>query len=415
VDPASIQTEVFLLPCAGSVEKEGSVVNSGRWAQWRYKAAEAPGEARSDAWILTRLVHGLKEAYKAGGTFPDPILHLTWDYGDGEEPDMHRVAKEVNGYFVKDVTIADKTYKKGQQAPMFAVLQADGSTACGSWIYAGSYTDAGNMMARRELKDSANGLGIYPTWAWCWPVNRRVLYNRASVDAQGRPWDPKRWVIRWNPALKDGQGGWEGDVPDGPWPPGDKLPFIMRPEGVGLLFAASLADGPFAEHYEPLESPVHNLLSSQGVNPAVKIWEPDKIGDPARFPIVATTYRVSEHWQAGAMTRNTPWLVELMPDVFIELSTDLARRKDVKTGDWVLIETARGSMRARALVTDRFEHFFVAGKWVDQIGIPWHWGYSGLATGDSANLLTPLVGDANTMIPEFKAFLCNIQKTEGVA
>jgi formate dehydrogenase major subunit len=262
-------------------------------------------------------------------------------------------------------------------------------------------------MARRQKSDPAKDpLGHNPNWAWCWPANRRVLYNRASVDMKGQPWDPKRVVIRWNEDAKK----WEGDVPDGPWPPGTKLPFIMRPEGVACAFAIALADGPFPEHYEPVESPVRNLISSVQYSPVCKVWEPDQIGDPQEFPIVATTYRVSEHWQAGAMSRNMPWLVELVPDMFVEISTDLARRKGIQTGDWVRVRSKRGEIRARALVTNRFEPFSIGGRRVDQIGIPWHWGYAGLATGDSANLLTAHVGDPNTMIPEFKAFLCNLEK-----
>jgi formate dehydrogenase major subunit len=414
VDPSKIGTEVFLLPAAASVEKEGSVANSGRWAQWRYKAVEPPGDARSDAWILTQLVTGLKKAYAAGGAFPPPIQHLTWDYGQEKdahgEPDIHRVAQEINGSFTQDREIDGKLFTAGTQVPGFALLQADGSTACGSWIYCGSYpgldkTD--NRLARREKSDPAKDpLGLHPSWAWCWPVNRRILYNRASVDAHGRPWDGKRAVIKWNAVAKK----WEGDVPDGAWPPGEKLPFIMRPEGVGCLFAIALADGPFPEHYEPVESPVRNLMSRVQYSPACKIWEPKSIGDAGEFPIVATTYRVSEHWQAGAMTRNMSWLVELMPDVFVELSPDLARRKGIRTGDWVQVRSKRGEMRARVLVTNRFEPMFVAGRLVDHIGIPWHWGYAGLATGDSANLLTANVGDPNTFIPEFKAFLCDVVK-----
>jgi formate dehydrogenase major subunit len=413
-DPGKINTEVFLLPAAASVEKEGSVANSGRWCQWRYKAVEPPGQAKSDAWIVTQLVMGLKKAYASGGAFPQPIQHLTWDYGQEKdphgEPDIHRVAREINGYFTQDKEIDGKIWKAGEQAPSFALLQADGSTASGCWIYCGSYpgpNKADNRLARRQKSDPAKDpLGMHPNWAWCWPVNRRILYNRASVDAQGQPWDPKRAVVRWNADAKR----WEGDVPDGGWPPADKLPFIMRPEGVGCLFAAALNDGPFPEHYEPVESPVHTLMSKVQYSPTCKIWEPKTIGDRREFPIVATTYRVSEHWQAGAMTRNMPWLVELMPDVFIELAPDLARRKGIKTGDWVRVRSKRGEMKARALVTNRFEPLFVAGQLVDQIGIPWHWGYAGLATGDSANLLTANVGDPNTFIPEFKAFLCDVVK-----
>jgi formate dehydrogenase major subunit len=441
VDPATIQTEVFLLPAVASMEKEGSVVNSGRWAQWRYKAADGPGEALSDAAIITKLVSELKALYQQGGQFPDPIVHLTWDYDADEhdEPNIQKVAAEVNGYYLSGPD-------QGKQVVSFAKLAADGSTCSGNWLYCGSYIDYENgsgkeledgkhitevrgrrtinRMAKRFAENpdevpAGRCVGLNLDWSWCWPVNRRIIYNRASVDVYGNPWAPERWVIRWNPET----GKWEGDVPDGGWPPmvnadgtpneNTKRPFIMRPEGVACLFAAALADGPFPEHYEPLESPIANPLSSRQNNPAIKVWEPDLIGSPEEFPIVATTYRVCEHWQAGAMTRNTPWLVELIPDVFVEMSPDLAREKGVQHGDWVKVSTKRGTAKARALVTNRFEPFFVGGRYVHQIGIPWHWGYSGLATGDSANMLTPHVGDANTMIPEYKAFLCQVERMNG--
>lgn len=425
VNPSNIQTEVFLLPAAASMEKEGSVVNSGRWAQWRYKAAEPPGEAISDAAIITKMVQAVKAAYEAGGQFPDPIVHLDWNYNVDEhgEPDIHMVAKEVNGQFTRDCEVKGKQFKKGDQVPSFAYLQTDGSTNSGNWLYCNAYTGPNkedNKMARRGKEDAVNQIGLYPNWSWCWPVNRRIIYNRASVDLHGKPWDSKRWVIRWNPALKDGAGGWEGDVPDGGWPPmlnpdgteneKTKRPFIMRTEGVACLFSTSLKDGPFPEHYEPLESPIRNLMSVQHNNPAIKIWEPDLIADPDEYPVVCTTYRVSEHWQAGNMTRNVPWLVELMPNVFVEMSPVLAREKGITHGDWVHVVTTRGTLEAQAIVTERFEPFVIGGKTVHQIGVPWHWGFNGLATGDSANLLTPHVGDANTMIPEFKAFLCRIEK-----
>lgn len=435
VDPTKINTEVFLLPAAASVEKEGSVVNSGRWAQWRYKAADPPGAARTDSWIVTRLVRELQKLYQQGGAFPDPILNLAWNYNEDAhgEPDIHWVAAEINGYYLSGPD-------QGKQVFNFTKLADDGSTCSGNWLYCGAYIErsqgAGaelqegphltsvrdretiNRMARRfredqdEVQQKLPGrcYGLHPDWSWCWPINRRIIYNRASVDLEGRPWDPKRWVIRWNPALKDGQGNWEGDVPDGGWAPGTKHPFIMRPEGLACLFATALTDGPFPEHYEPLEGPIPNLMSARQYNPVIKVWEPTMIGDPKVYPIVCTTYRVCEHWQAGSMTRNTPWLVELMPDVFVEMSPDLARRKGIaRSGEWVRVSTMRGDLKARVLITNRFEPFFVGGKLVDQIGIPWHWGYSGLATGDSANLLTPHVGDANTMIPEFKAFLCDVE------
>lgn len=422
VNPADIQTEVFLLPACSSVEKEGSVSNSGRWAQWRYMAVEPQGESKSDLWILDALCKSVKAEYEKGGVFPQPITELAWDYGNGpgidphHEPDVHLVAREVNGYFTKDTEINGKPYRKGDQVPSFAFLQVDGSTCSGNWLYCNSYTGPNkedNKMARRGKEDAPNKIGLYPNWSWCWPVNRRIIYNRASVDPQGRPWSPSRWVIRWNPALADGKGGWEGDVPDGGWPPGEKHPFIMKPDGHAWLMAANLADGPFPEHYEPLESPVSNGMSGTQMNPAVKLWhvsnpEGNPVGDVEKYPIIGTTYRVSEHWQAGAMTRNLPWLCELVPDVFVEMSNDLARIRGVKNGDRVVVTTARGEMEAYALVTHRFEPFTVHGKTVHEIGIIWHFGYAGLATGDSANMLTPHIGDANTMIPEFKAFLCDV-------
>jgi formate dehydrogenase major subunit len=425
VKPAGIKTEVFLLPSASSVEKEGSITNSSRWAQWRYAAVHPVGNSRSDLWILDALCKAVKKEYAAGGVFPDPITRLAWDYGSGggtdvhKEPDVHRVAKEINGYFTREKAIGGRQYRKGEQVPGFALLQDDGSTCSGNWLYCNSYAGPekkDNKMARRSKRDAVNGIGLYPEWAWCWPVNRRILYNRASVDLAGKPWSSKRWVIRWNAEKKQ----WEGDVPDGPWPPGEKHPFIMKPDGHAWLFAANLNDGPLPEHYEPLESPLPNMMSRQQVNPAIKLWHRDApemnaVGTPDRFPIVGTTYRVSEHWQAGAMTRNLPWLAELVPDVFVEMGVDLARQKDIQNGDRVTLETARGVMSGYALVTRRFEPFRHNGRIVHQVGVIWHFGYQGIVKGDSANVLTPHVGDANTMIPEYKAFLCNVYKAKGGA
>jgi formate dehydrogenase major subunit len=411
-DPATIKTEVFLLPAASSVEKEGSLTNSARWVQWRSAAVPPAGQAKPDLWILDRLCRALKAEYAKGGAFPEPIVQLAWEYGEG--PDPHRVAREINGSFLADVTLEDgRRFVAGSQLPGFAALRDDGTTASGNWIYSGMYTQAGNQAARRGKTDAPNGIGLYPGWAWAWPANRRIMYNRASVDPQGRPWDPKRWVISWNAEAQK----WEGDVPDGPAPPGAAHPFIMLPTGLGGLFGLGLRDGPFPEHYEPVESPIRNPLSRVQFNPTVKVWDTkdvDRLGTAEAFPIVATTYRVSEHMDSGGMTRNMPVLYELMPDAFVELGRDLARRKRIKNGDRVVVSTARGSMEAYALVTDRFEPFWIQGRVVDQIGIPWHWGYAGAVTGDSANLLTPHVGDANTSIPEYKAFLCEVRRRESV-
>ncbi len=411
VNPADVQTEVFMLPAAASVEKEGSVSNSGRWLQWRYAGQPPPGDAKTDAWIMQEMIYKLKELLPSLDTtgVPEPLTELYWNYGDGDEPDAHMIAKEINGYYMRDTDVG----KKGAQVANFTKLTDDGATCSGNWLYSGSYTEDGNMMARRDKHDAINNIGLYPKWSWCWPINRRIIYNRASVDLKGRPWNPDKWVIRWNPDLKEGKGGWEGDVPDGGWAPNDRHPFIMRPEGHGCLWATALKDGPIPEHYEPIESPIRNPLTNQQNNPAAIVFKTPKVdnyGSPDEFPIVGTTYRVSEHWQAGAMTRNLPWLAELVPDMFVELGEDFANRMRIKNGDKVKVSTARGSVVGYALVTKRWQPFTCDGKRIDQVGVVWHFGYEGIAKGDSANLLTPHCGDANTAIPEYKAFLCKVEK-----
>ena len=402
VDPSRIGTEVFLLPAKASMEKEGSITNSGRWSQWRYKCCDGPDMARSDLWIVTELIKKLKELYDMeGGEYPAPILNLTCDYGD--PPDVHKVAKEINGYDLET----------GELLPSFTKLKNDGTTSSGNWLYCASYTEDGNMAARRDpTQTSAQAnTGLYPNWAWCWPVNRRIIYNRASVDLDGNPFNPDKPVISWHPL----RGKWEGDVPDGGWPPmsqeGTRLPFIMTSEGRGHIFATggALKDGPMPEHYEPWESPVDNLLSGTQNDPAVTIWKSLVKGDVSKYPIVATTYRLSEHWNAGQMTRNLPWLVELMPEMFVELSEELAAEKGIQNGKKVIVESARGKIEAVAVVTKRFSPYYINGGKVHHIGMPWHLGYMGLSKGDSANMLTPNIGDANTTIPEYKAFLCDIR------
>lgn len=412
VDPATIQTEVFMLPCAASVEKEGSITNSGRWAQWRYTAAEAPGEAMSDGWIINQIMRRLRQLYAAApGPNADPILNLAWEYGEGEI-DTHQVARQINGWATSDVKDKDGNVivAGGKQVKNFTQLQADGSTACACWIYSGSYNEEGNMMARRDPVDThPQGLGLCSNWAWAWPLNRRIIYNRASVTMRGEPIDPARALIRWNAAEKK----WEGDVPDGGWPPGERLPFIMRRGGRARLMGPSMADGPFPEHYEPWESPVFNPLHPQETNPALWDLEKDAKGATHAFPLVGTTYRVSEHWQTGAMTRNLPWLAEMQPEMFVEISPQLAAERGIANGEQVLVESARGAIEAVALVTPRFQPFDIGGQIVHEVGMPYHWGYTGLVKGGSANELTPPVGDANTMIPETKAFLCNVRKLPG--
>jgi formate dehydrogenase major subunit len=400
VIPGDIPTEVFLLPAAASFEKEGSISNSGRWMQWRWKAVEPPGEARDDLAIIVALMQRLRALYREeGGPHAGAITDLTWEYG--EHPDPEQVAREINGYDLET----------GELAEGFAKLKDDGTTSSGCWIYCGSFTAKGNLAARRDDED-ASGIGLFANWAWSWPMNRRIIYNRASVDLDGRPWDEKRAVIRW-----DGEK-WAGDVPDGGFPPlavdpeKGKLPFIMTAEGRARLFGQGLVDGPLPEHYEAWESPVANALTGTQNNPVITIWsdEIQQRGDPGRYPIVATTYRLSEHWQAGQMTRNLPWLVELFPQMFVEISEELASEKGLRNGDKVIVETARGSIESQVAVTRRLEPFVFAGRVVHQIALPWHWGYAGLSVGQSANILAPNVGDANTMIPEFKAFLCDIRR-----
>ncbi len=419
MDPKKVKTEVFFLPCAVSVEKEGSITNSGRWMQWRYRAVEPKGDSRPDGDIMIELFEKIRALYKKeGGAFPEPILSLKWDYTTNGKYDPHKVAKEINGYFLKDVTVKGKKFKKGTLVPSFAYLQADGSTSSGNWLYCQSYNEKGNNAARRVAVDKS-GIGLFSEWSWCWPVNRRIIYNRASVDRYGNPWNKKKPVIKWTGKK------WVGDVPDGGWPPmltpdgklnpKTKYPFIMKPEGHAHVFGPGRADGPFPEHYEPLECPVpKNLMSSQFHNPTIKLFTTDadvfKTCDP-RYPYVCTTYRVTEHWQTGVMTRWQPWLLECQPQLFCEMDEELAKLKGIKNADIVIVESPRGKVEAVAIVTKRLRPLKVEGAVIHQVGLPYHYGWVHPKNGgDSANLLSPSVGDPNTKIPETKAFMVNVRK-----
>ena len=428
MDPKKTKTEVFFLPCAASMEKEGSISNSGRWAQWRYKAQNAPGQAKPDGDIVVELFEEIRKLYKKpGGAFPDPILKLKWDYVTNKAFDPHLVAKAINGYFLKDTTIGDKTYKKGDLVPAFAMLKDDGSTSCGNWIYCQSYNQDGNNMARRDKADDS-GIMLFPKWSWAWPVNRRIIYNRASVDPTGKPWNPKKAVVEFVGEVKDGKyttQKWKGDVPDGPWYPlknpdgssreDGKYPFIMKTDGMAAICGPGLKDGPFPEHYEPLECPVEkNPFSPQLSNPVAALFTTArdiiKTCDP-RFPFVCTTYRVTEHWQTGVLTRWLPWLIEAEPQMFVEMSEELATNRNIKNGEKVIVESPRGALEAVAIVTKRFKPFKIGDQEVHEIGIPWHYGWIWPPEGgESANLLTPSVGDPNTRIPESKAFMANVRK-----
>ena len=418
MDPKKIRTEVFFLPCAASVEKEGSITNSGRWMQWRYVAARTPGNAKADGDIMVELWKRIKSLYEKEGVFPEPIRNFRFDFLKNGRYDSHALAKLINGYFEKDTTIKGRTYRKGTLVPTFTCLQEDGSTSSGNWLYCNSYTEKGNMASRRGKQD-LTGMGLFSKWSWCWPANRRILYNRASVDLKGRPWSSEKGILRWT-----NDNIWVGDVPDGGWPPmvnrnETKRPFIMKPDGVSSIFGPGMADGPFPEHYEPLESPVEkNLFSGRRINPAIHVYdtEADKwaSNDP-KFPFVCTTHRVTEHWQSGVMSRWLPWLLETQPELFVEMSKELGGLLDIKNGDRCIISSARGQVEAVALVTYRMKPFAVQGKTVHQISLPWCYGWlHPRDRGDAANLLTASAGDPNTLIPETKAFMVNVVRKGGV-
>ncbi len=416
VNPATIQTEVFRLPSTCFAEEDGSLVNSGRWLQWHYKGADPPGDARSDTEIIGDLFLRVKKLYQAeGGAFADPILKLTWPYKIPAAPSPEELAKEYNGYAVADVPDPKEKDKflvrEGEQLPGFAVLQADGTTASGCWIFAGAWTQAGNQMARRDASDPY-GLGQTVGWAWSWPANRRILYNRASSDPSGRPWDPKRRFVFWNGKR------WAGaDVPDykiDAAPEDGMGPFIMNPEGVGKLFAlGGMAEGPFPTHYEPFETPLEtNPLSPKALsNPAARIFQGDaaKLGIAKEFPFVATTYRLTEHFHFW--TKNAAIPAILQPQAFVEIGEGLAKLRGIGDGDLVVVRSKRGQIKVKALVTRRIQPLTIEGREVHTVGLPLHWGFEGLTRpGYLINTLTPFVGDANVQTPEFKAFLVDVQK-----
>lgn len=406
VNPEEVDTEVFMLPAASVYEKEGSVTNSGRWIQWRYQAIEPIGECKSDLWIVDRIFNEVRDLYRSeGGVYPDPILKMNWDYGGSYEkkPDVKKVAFEINGYDVA----------AGQGITTFGALKDDGTTACGNWLYAGYFADPENPACKKRELDDPGGLGLYPNYSYAWPINRRILYNRCSADVNGNPWNEDKAVFKY-------QGGrWIGlDVPDfnvslEPEVTG-RSPFIMTVEGVGRLFTDSVADGPFPEHYEPVESPIKNVFNRREFMPVANIWKHDysqlvEKGDP-NYPIIASTMRVTEHYQSGVMTRNLPALVELMPEMYVEISRELAEEYRINPGEMVLISSPRGQIKVRAMVTSRVKPLKIMDRMHHIVCMPWHWGYKGLSTGASANTLVPNVGDPNTSIPESKAFMCNIRK-----
>jgi formate dehydrogenase major subunit len=439
VDSSKIKTEIFLLPAAATTEKEGSFTNTQRMLQWRDKAVDPPGDARSDLWFVYHLGKRLRELYANSKQWRDQgLLSLTWDYDrerPGEdsrivdEPDALLVLKEINGYYVhppdaKEGESKVYTVRDAPHVPGFSALKGDGSTACGSWIYSGVYPAPDNNRAASRNPEGRTFLG----WGYSWPANRRILYNRASADPQGRPWSERKKYVWWDETEQK----WTGyDVPDFPInkspdyvPPAGAVgidahsgsdPFIMKPDGRGWLFAPKgLKDGPLPAHYEAAESPVHNAMYHQQSNPAA-IYNRNRadnrlamVGDE-NYPIVITTYRLTEHHVSGPMTRWMPWLNALQPSLFAEISPELASEHKIRHGDWVIISTPRGEIEARAMVTRRMRPLFVSGRVVHQIGLPFHWGFQGKSTGSITNDLAHMVLEPNVSIEEAKAFTCNIR------
>jgi formate dehydrogenase major subunit len=418
VDSSTIQTTVYRMPSSLFAESEGSLVSSSRVLQWHWNASKPPGEALHDAEIIATLFQKIRALYeKDGGVFPDPIRDLTWNHRDPLAPTAEELAKEFNGKALSDVfDPKDPTkvlVKAGEQLAGFGQLRADGSTACGVWIFSGCWTQAGNQMARRDNTDT--GLGNTPNWAWAWPDNRRILYNRASATPAGKAWDSTRKFTQWDGAK------WTGpDVPDirlDATPEENVGPFIMNPEGVARFFAIDLmAEGPFPEHYEPFESPLDkNLLWPDNpvalTNPAARLFDGDReqLGSNKEYPYVATTYRLTEHF--ATWTKHQRINAILQPEQFVEIGDKLAAAKGIVNGDRIKVRSKRGELIAKAVVTKRLRALMIDGKETHTIGIPNHWGFKGQTkNGYIMNVLTPVVGDANTHTPEFKAFLVDVEK-----
>ncbi len=418
-----IRTEVFFLPAAAHTEKDGSFTNTQRLLQWHHQAVEPPGEARSDLWFTFHLGRLIRQKL-AGSTDPmdRPVLDLTWDYptkGATAEPEAEAVLAEINGYDAE-----------GNPLSSYEQLNADGSTACGCWIYCGVYSDGANQAARRKPGKEQNW--VANEWGWAWPANRRILYNRASADPDGRPWSERKALVWWDEAKAE----WTGhDIADfakdkSPYhrPPPDATgaealsgtdAFIMQADGKAWLYVPSgLTDGPLPTHYEPQDSPFPNLLHEQQRNPVRQLMpsHPDNRYQPSGdepgsevFPYVATTYRLTEHHTAGGMSRWLPYLAELQPEFFCEVSPELAAERGLEHTGWATIVSARGVVEARVLVTDRVPPLTVHDRTLHQVGLPYHWGPNGYSTGDAANELVHLSLDPNTHIQETKAFAVDIR------
>ncbi len=413
--PEDIKTEVIRLPSTCFAEDPGTFTSSGRVVHWHYAAADAPGEAKTDREIIGTLFTKLREMYrKEGGKGRDPLMAIKWNYTNPSNPAPEELLKEISGRAlvdIKDPKTGAVLFKAGEQLPGFGVLRDDGTTECGNWIYGGSWSQAGNLTARRNNADES-GMGIHQQWGYSWPANRRILYNRANSDPTGKYWDAKRPTIEWDGTK------WAGpDIPDiAPALPPATGPFIMNPEGVGRLFAPGMAEGPFPEHYEPFETPVgKNLMHPNNPkvtsNPCARVYKADasSFGKADEFPYAATTYRLTEHFHFW--TKNVQSNAVTQPQPFVEIGEALAKEKGIRNGDMVRVWSNRGQVKAVAAVTKRIRPMTVDGKPLHHVGIPIHFGFVGVAkNGFLANELTPFVGDANSQTPEFKAFLVNIAK-----
>jgi formate dehydrogenase major subunit len=418
-----IGTEVFFFPAAAHTEKNGSFTNTQRMLQWHHMAIEPKGDARSELWFMYHLGRIIRQKL-AGSTdeMDRPVLDLTWDYpveGSIAEPSAEAVLAEINGWDAE-----------GQPLASYEQLNADGSTACGCWIYCGVYANGVNQASRRKPASEQNW--IANEWGWAWPANRRILYNRASADPDGKPWSERKALVWWD----DEKAMWVGhDIPDfaaskSPWhrpPTGAKAaealsgidPFIMQADGKGWLFVpVGLTDGPLPTHYEPQESPFTNPLYGQQRNPVRQVLPPRKHnryhpsdGAPGAdvYPFVTTTYRLTEHHTAGGMSRFVPYLAELQPEMFCEVSPELAALRGLEHNGWATVITARSAIEARVIVTERISPLTVQGRTLHQVGLPYHWGTNGYAKGDSANELAHLSLDPNVHIQEVKAFTCDIR------
>ena len=424
IRPQDIKTEVFLMPASLAAEKSGTLTNTHRLLQWHDKVVSGPGDSRSETWFIFHLGRRLKRLY---ATSIDPkdraIQALTWDYpveGEEEEPSAEAILKEMNGY----------SWQERRQIGSFRDLKDDGSTACGAWLYCGVFPEEDKNLARARRADPPAGPGTHLGWGWAWPANRRNMYNRASADPDGRPWSERKRYIAWDAAQRqwtgpdvvdfdpdkppDYQPDWAKD-PEGMEALGGDCPFIMIADGKLSLFTPSgLKDAPLPTHYEPVESPIQNPFYTQQHSPTAKIWQrPDNplaAPEDPRFPYALTTYRLTEHHAGGTPTRSVPVTAELQPEGFAEISPELAKLYGIANLDWVTVSTPRGEIAVKALVTERVRPFRLDRRTVHEVGLVWHFGWQGYATGEVANILTSIVGDPNTSIHEGKALVCNLQR-----